>query len=226
MTDWSFAVPIPAQPPRKGSRSLDTQVAARLLAAGRKAFSENGLYATRVEEITQLAGIAKGTFYLYFQSKEDLIHAIADEAVQELGLVCRRAAASTASWTERLAAVARAHLDFFRAHPDWMRILHQLRGMLKFQLPEWQALRDSLERHVGELAAILGAPPAPPKLEDGAVGLARVYFGAISGAVSVWVSCEGPGGEHPSPESLVPALVAFATAYTGESTRAWAPEEG
>ena len=192
-------------------------MSARLLAAGRRAFSENGLYATRVEEITQLAGVAKGTFYLYFESKEHLIHAIADEAVEELDAVCRRAAAGTtdaASWPERLAAVARAHLDFFAAHPDWMRILHQLRGMLKFDHPEWQPLRDTLERHVGALAAILGAAPAPPELgTDGAVGLARLFFGAISGAVSVWVSCEGPGGRHPAPETLVPALVGFATAF-------------
>jgi AcrR family transcriptional regulator len=209
---------MPLDTSRKSSRALDTQVAVRLLEAGRRAFSQNGLYATRIEEITQLAGVAKGTFYLYFNSKEDLIHAIADEAVLELGLICRRAE-TIASWPDRLAAVTLAHLDFFREHPDWMRILHQLRGMLKFERPEWQALRDTLERHVGELAAVLGVPPAPRQLDEkGAVSLARVLFGAISGAVSVWVSCEGPGGEHPPPKALVPALVAFANAYIGELT--------
>jgi AcrR family transcriptional regulator len=208
-------MPIPLSSPRPAPRGTrETQVSTRLLAAGRQAFSENGLYATRVEEITQLAGVAKGTFYLYFESKEHLIHAIADEAVRELDEACRRAAAGTESWPERLAAVARAHLDFFAEHPDWMRILHQLRGMLKFDHPEWQPLRDTLERHVDELAAILGAAPAPPELErDGAAGLARLFFGAVSGAVSVWISCEGPGGRHPAPDTLVPALVGFATAF-------------
>ncbi|HTQ78433.1 MAG TPA: TetR/AcrR family transcriptional regulator [Thermoanaerobaculia bacterium] len=209
---------IPAPNPRKAPRATESLVAPRLLAAGRQAFSENGLYATRVEEITRLAGVAKGTFYLYFDSKEQLIHAIADEAVRELGESCRRAAAAEEDWSPRLAAVAQAHLEFFRQHPDWMRILHQLRGMLKFEHPEWQALRDTLERHVAELAAILSAPPAPPELaeEGAAVALARVFFGAVSGAVSVWVSCEGPGGSFPSAERLVPALVGLATAYLEE----------
>ncbi len=208
---------MPTAPSSSRSRprgTRETQVSVRLLAAGRRAFSENGLYATRVEEITQLAGVAKGTFYLYFESKEHLIHAIADEAVQELGAACRQAAAGAVSWPERLAAVARAHLDFFEEHPDWMRILHQLRGMLKFDHPEWQPLREPLERHVDELATILGAAPAPPELgTDGAADLARLFFGAVSGAVSVWVSCEGPGGRHPAPDVLVPALVGFAMAF-------------
>lgn len=219
MTDRSFAMSPVLTPSRKALRPLDSQVAVRLLAAGRRAFSENGLYATRVEEITQLAGVAKGTFYLYFDSKEQLIHAIAGEAMRELSLVCRRAAATAASWPERVAAVARAHLEFFRAHPDWMRILHQLRGMLKFEKPEWQTLRDTLDGHVIELAAILGAPPAPRELSAGsAVGLARVFFGAVSGAVSVWVSCEGPGGEPPPAETLVPALVDFVMAHVSRRT--------
>lgn len=209
-------MPTSTSTSRKSSRTLDSQIAVRLLAAGRKAFSQNGLYATRVEEITQLAGVAKGTFYLYFESKEELIHAIADEAVSELGAACRPAAA-IASWPDRLAALARCHCEFFREHPDWMRILHQLRGMLKFENPEWQTLRDTLERHVGELATILAAPPAPRELDAArATALARVYFGAVSGAVSVWVSCEGPGGEHRLPEALVPALVALATGYLAE----------
>lgn len=44
----------------------------RLLAAGRELFSRYGLRKTTVEELARAAGIAKGTFYLFFPSKEAL----------------------------------------------------------------------------------------------------------------------------------------------------------
>ena len=48
------------------------QIRERLLAAGREFFSRYGLRKTTVEELARKAGIAKGTFYLFFPSKEAL----------------------------------------------------------------------------------------------------------------------------------------------------------
>lgn len=205
-----------------------SEVAARLLLAGRRAFGESGLYAARVEEITSLAGIAKGTFYLYFENKEQLIRAIADEALRELARVSRQAAELTPGWPERLGAIARAHLDFFAEHPDWMRILHQLRGMLKFGRLEWQSLRQILDRYVEEdLAALLRKPPAPVELRDEVgVSLARVFLGAISGSASVWVSCEGPDSGRRPPDALVPALIEFATSFVSAAASRRRPSKG
>jgi AcrR family transcriptional regulator len=187
----------------------------RLMAAGRTAFGQNGLYATRIEEITELAGVAKGTFYLYFEGKEDLIRAIAGEAFRQLGDACERAGAPAATWQDRVAALSRAHLQFFAEDPASMRILHQLRGMLTFELPEWQPLRATLQSHVDALATLLGASPAPELLNrETALGLARVLFGAVSGSVSVWIACEGPDSPVPQ-EALISALLAFATAFIG-----------
>jgi len=45
----------------------------RLIKAGMFYFSINGIAATRVEDITRKAGVAKGTFYTYFSSKEDML---------------------------------------------------------------------------------------------------------------------------------------------------------
>lgn len=191
---------------------LGRPIVARLMDAGRTAFSRNGLYATRVEEITALAGVAKGTFYLYFESKERLIQAVADEALRELGRACERAAEPAGTWPERVSAVATAHLRFFAENPASMRILHQLRGMLKLELPESQPLRDTLQSHVEALAELFSTPPAPEALSrDDALGLARGFFGAVSGAVSVWAASEGPNS--PPPDALVPALLGFATAF-------------
>ena len=44
-----------------------------LVLAGRRLFSQEGIYESRIEDITKHAGIAKGTLYLHFRSKEDLV---------------------------------------------------------------------------------------------------------------------------------------------------------
>jgi len=44
-----------------------------LLAAALALFTEKGFDATRTEEIAERAGVSKGTLYLYFNSKEDLL---------------------------------------------------------------------------------------------------------------------------------------------------------
>lgn len=45
----------------------------KLIQAALKLLKEKGLNAINVEEITKEAGVAKGTFYIYFKRKEDII---------------------------------------------------------------------------------------------------------------------------------------------------------
>ena len=45
----------------------------KLLAAGRRLICEKGLAHTSIEEITEAAGVSKGTFYTYFNRKEDIV---------------------------------------------------------------------------------------------------------------------------------------------------------
>ncbi|MDT8991840.1 TetR/AcrR family transcriptional regulator [Curvibacter sp. APW13] len=50
-----------------------------LLAAALQLFVEKGFAATRAEEVARLAGVSKGTLFLYFASKEDLFKAVVRE---------------------------------------------------------------------------------------------------------------------------------------------------
>jgi AcrR family transcriptional regulator len=47
-----------------------------LLAAALTVFVERGYAATRLDDVATLAGVSKGTLYLYFSSKEDLFRAV------------------------------------------------------------------------------------------------------------------------------------------------------
>ncbi|MCI8610201.1 MAG: TetR/AcrR family transcriptional regulator [Firmicutes bacterium] len=48
----------------------------KILGAGRLIICEKGLDSTTVEEITEAAGVSKGTFYTYFKRKEDIVFAL------------------------------------------------------------------------------------------------------------------------------------------------------
>ena len=52
-----------------------------LLAAALELFVEKGYAATRVEEVAKLAGVSKGTLFLYFASKEELFKAVVRENI-------------------------------------------------------------------------------------------------------------------------------------------------
>ena len=52
-----------------------------LLSAALNLFVERGFSATRLEDVAQLAGVSKGTLYLYFSGKEDLFKAVVRESL-------------------------------------------------------------------------------------------------------------------------------------------------
>jgi AcrR family transcriptional regulator len=61
-----------------------------VLACARKVFSEKGYHATGVDDIIREAGVARGTFYLYFQSKRAIFDELLDILFRELESKIRR----------------------------------------------------------------------------------------------------------------------------------------
>lgn len=68
---------------------LRKERAITLLRCAKEVFSQKGYHQTSVSDIIQRAGVARGTFYLYFQSKRDVFYCILDELVEELGKVVK-----------------------------------------------------------------------------------------------------------------------------------------
>ncbi len=70
-----------ATPPRQRRKEARPQ---ELLDAALQLFVEKGFAATRSEEVAARAGVAKGTLYLYYPSKEDLLKAVVRENLSAL----------------------------------------------------------------------------------------------------------------------------------------------
>ena len=70
----------PSHPPRKRQRRKDARPA-EIIAAAMRLWSERGFAATRLEDVAAGAGIAKGTIYRYFPSKEALFEAALQDRI-------------------------------------------------------------------------------------------------------------------------------------------------
>ena len=68
---------------RSDRRRLQTRSA--LLEAGRRLFSERGADGVTIQQITDAADVAKGSFYNHFESREDLQRTAAQVALEEIG---------------------------------------------------------------------------------------------------------------------------------------------
>ena len=78
------------------ARPSDPQARTRLLAAAERVFIARGLERAKVEDITQMAGLSKGSFYLHFRTKDDAFREILSSALAELGAILAEIEASRA----------------------------------------------------------------------------------------------------------------------------------
>lgn len=186
MTDWSVMSDATTPAP---TAVLDLRH--RLLAAAEQVCALEGLYDARIEDVTRIAGVAKGTFYLYFSSKEAIVLAVVQEAFLELGERCRAAVVRSRARSQRAVCLATAHLAFYEQRPGRMRLLHQARGVLKFSKPEWLPLRRALEAHLDLVARLLDLPASFAATDRR--NAARMLFGTTAGLASVFATTADDG---------------------------------
>src|SRR5689334_826203 len=105
-----------------------------ILEAARTVFARKGYTDTVVEDIAVQAGIAKGTLYLYFPSKEQIYLAALLEEARKLDADSRAAMSAAVTWQDKLHAYLNVRLHYFEAHQDFLRIyMTEFRSMCLMQ---------------------------------------------------------------------------------------------
>ncbi|WP_417767732.1 TetR/AcrR family transcriptional regulator [Stappia sp.] len=96
-----------------------------ILEAAERVIGRQGFNEASIGSITREAGVAQGTFYIYFASKDEVF----SELVAEMGRMLRHAISeATSGYADRLAAEReglRAFLGFVSAHPELYRIVQE-----------------------------------------------------------------------------------------------------
>lgn len=95
-----------------------------LLDAAQRVFESVGFLGTRVEQIAQEAGVSYGTFYRYFESKNDVFGELSTRLFADMHR--RRPTVAGASPAARLVAANRSYYRAYRRNARMMAIVEQV----------------------------------------------------------------------------------------------------
>ncbi|MCP2165712.1 TetR/AcrR family transcriptional regulator [Goodfellowiella coeruleoviolacea] len=99
------------------------RITEQLLAAGERLFTTQGLRKTALEELTSAAGIAKSSFYAFFDSKEALYLELMLRQAPELQARLLRALGEAASTADALRGFLRGAIDVLHTNPFYRRLV-------------------------------------------------------------------------------------------------------
>jgi TetR/AcrR family fatty acid metabolism transcriptional regulator len=158
-----------------------------ILRAAIVVFAHNGYFNSKVADIAREAGVADGTVYLYFKSKEEILHSIFDRSVEEALDAARKQVEQVTDPREKLRQIALLHLERLGADRDLAIVFQvELRGSTKFMqefsaagFAEYLALiRATLEE--GQRAGVF-RPDLNAKV------VAKILFGALDEMATNWI---------------------------------------
>ena len=93
-----------------------------IFAAAKEVFAQSGYDGLRMSEVAKRAGVAEGTIYSYFSSKDDLIRALVGDYWTRLTEDARRAIDGRDETYARLSALAQFHIDALIARYDYAEL--------------------------------------------------------------------------------------------------------
>lgn len=163
-----------------------------ILESAVKTFARTGYHRTRVADIAREAGVADGTVYIYFESKEDILISLFQDLMQRFVDDLNSELNLCQSANEKLVRIISYHLTTLADRPDQARVtqieLRQIdkainQGISKplklyFQLIE-EVIREGKEQG-------LFRQEIDPKTAR------KVVFGAIDEVVTCWVMSTKP----------------------------------
>ena len=165
----------------------------RILDAAERIFARHGFFHARVSEIAKEAGVADGTIYLYFKSKDDLLITLFESRMErvtaELGEAIAAVPASDPA--ARLRTFIHTHAALVVAHPALAEVLVvELRQSSKFMKeyanPKFGDFLKLLGGVIegGQKAGVFDATlPAPI--------VARALFGMLDELALAWLLGRG-----------------------------------
>ena len=97
----------------------------KLLDAAAKEFADCGFHDASISAITRRAGVALGTFYTYFDSKDAIFRALVTDMSDAVGAAARRAISDEMKALEVERAALQAFLEFAAEHKELYRIIDE-----------------------------------------------------------------------------------------------------
>jgi len=167
-------------PPAEGKRE-------RILEAAIKVFAAEGFYNAKVSQIAHEAGVADGTIYLYFKSKDDLLINLFEDRMERVNANLREALDTESTAVARLKRIVKLHLELVEQNRDMAEVISvELRQSSKF-------IREYSNPKFAEfLRTIAGAVVEGQRTGELRTGIdpyvfARALFGALDEIALAWL---------------------------------------
>lgn len=176
----------------KARRKKQKDARSRILRAALDEFSEKGFHASTIDSIAERAGIAKGTVYRYFNTKEGLFNALKEDTITEFVELARQDLSREEDILKIIESVIKMYLSFFEKNSAFFKVIIQEHRDFG---------RDFSEKFINEL--ILGLPGLKRRCWKGSrmgrlkqMNYFTVFFGIIgflNGVIQKWLH-EGAEG--------------------------------
>ena len=165
----------------------DPEKPQQIIQAAVRVFARKGYFSSRVSDIAREAGIAAGTIYLYFRTKEDILITLFREKMSVFVSSMRRAIADEPNAVAKVRRLVHLHFEMLEGDPDLAEVVQvELRQGQKF-------FRGASSQEIAAYFALIGSV-----LEEG-VGqghfksdlpgkvATKMLFGAMDQMATSWV---------------------------------------
>jgi TetR/AcrR family fatty acid metabolism transcriptional regulator len=172
---------------RKTSRNGTSGKRELILRAATCVFARNGYFNSKVADIAREADVADGTVYLYFKSKEEILHSIFDQNMAEAIASGRVLIEKLRDPGEKLRRIAMLHLERLGADRDLAVVFQvELRGSTKF-MREFSAA--GFAEYLGLLRQTFadGQRSGVFRKDLNAKLVSKILFGALDEMATNWI---------------------------------------
>ena len=181
----------PASRPRRGAarRVPGNRVGdkrERILDAAVRVFARKGFHATRVSEVAKAAGVADGTIYLYFKSKDHLLVSLFEHRVERLLDYLATELPRVLSASHRLKRIIELQLGLLEGERDLAEVVTVILRQSTKLMKEYAAPR--FNAYLDVIAGVIADGQAAGELRDDVSPhlAARAVFGALDAITMTW----------------------------------------
>ena len=159
----------------------------QIIEAAVRVFAREGYYNSRVSDIAREAGIAAGTIYLYFKTKDDILVTLFRDKMADFVGALRKAIAGEPDAASKVRRLVSLHFSMLEENPDLAEVVQvELRQGQKF-------FRSASGQEIGAYFALIGSVLDEGVAErrfrsDLPVKVAtKMLFGAMDQMATSWV---------------------------------------
>lgn len=169
-----------------------------LLGAARALITEKGVAGLRITEITEGAGVALGSFYNHFESKEDLVEAVVGDSLSALAEALAARTTPDQDAAELVSIAIRRFVGLAYDDPDFARlVVHLNHADALFMAAVHPAARRALEE---------GIASGRFRVPDVGVVLTTILGGSLALMRAIVDGRVGPGAESAYAETTLRSL--------------------